>query len=83
MSYATRIRISMLDNSSWDITVRPEKLKQVKGLPSGTVFTLERQTGDVQKEQVLIRPYYRRFIDDELHIFAVQVKPAEEAHHGK
>lgn len=83
MSYATRVRITLNGGVDWEIIVRPESLKAVQGLPTGGIFTLERRVGDVQKQQVLIRPYYRRFIDGELHIFAVQVMPKEGKKHGK
>lgn len=75
MSYTTRIRIGLLDKGTWEITVRPEALQKVQGLPSGKVIRLERQTGDVQVQEILVKPYYRRFIGGELHIFAVQVLP--------
>lgn len=81
--YSTRVRITLDGGVDWMIQVRPDALKSVSGLPSGSVYTLERKIGDVQTQQVWIRPYYRRFINGELHIFAVQVTPKEEKHHGK
>ncbi len=83
MSYSTRVRISLVGGTEWEVIVKPEALRAVQGLPSGRLVTLERKTGDVQLQQVLVRPYYRRFIDGELHIFATQVIPKKEPHHGK
>lgn len=79
----TRVRIILRGGVLWDITVLPENLKAVDGLPSGKLVTMERRTGDVQVEQVMIRPYYRRLIDGQLHIFAIQIKSNEEKRHGK
>lgn len=79
----TRVRIILRGGVLWDITVLPENLKAVDGLPSGKLVTMERRTGDVQVEQVTIRPYYRRLIDGQLHIFAIQIKSNEEKRHGK
>lgn len=79
----TRVRIILRGGVLWDITVNPENLKAVDGLPSGKLVTMERRTGDVQVEQVMIRPYYRRLIDGQLHIFAIQIKSNEEKRHGK
>lgn len=81
--YSARVHITLNGGVDWIVAVQPDALKKVNGLPSGKVVTMERKTGDVQKQQVLIRPYYRRLIDNELHIFAVQVMPNEEARHGK
>lgn len=83
MIEGTRVRIILRGGVLWDITVRSENLKAVDGLPSGKLVTMERRTGDVQVEQVMIRPYYRRMIDGQQHIFAIQVKSNEEKRHGK
>jgi hypothetical protein len=76
MASNTRVRINMRDNSTWEILVKPDALKNVRHLPSGQVFTLQRQVSDIQTQDVLIRPYYRRVIRSELHIFAVEVVPS-------
>ena len=78
-----RVRIELFGGVLWDINVLSEKLHAMKGLPSGEVFHLERKVGDVQTERVLIRPYYRRVINGELHVFAVQVMAKEGKRHGK
>lgn len=59
----------------WEIKVKPDSLLAVNNLKSGEVFHLERNVNDLQKEKILIRPYYRRMIRGELHVFAMQVKP--------
>lgn len=79
----TRVRITLFGSVEWQVTVMPDALKRAEGLPSGQFYTMTRKVGDVQTEDVLIRPYYRRIINDELHIFAVQVMPKEDKRHGK
>lgn len=83
MTFSTRVRITLRGGVQWDVVVRSEQLRAANGLPSGKVYTMERQVGDVQKQQILVRPYYRREIDGQLHIFAIQVMPNEEVRHGK
>lgn len=83
MSHSTRVRITLDGGVLWDVQVLSETLRKVDNLPSGKIGILERKVGDVQKQQVFIRPYYRRIINNELHIFAVQVTPKEEPRHGK
>lgn len=83
MTYSTRVRITLQGGVQWDVVVRSEQLRAVDGLPSGKLVTMERKVGDIQTQQVWIRPYYRREINGQMHIFAVQVTPNEEAHHGK
>lgn len=83
MSYRTRLHIRLIHGHDWQVTINQRALKLSKGLPSGSAYTLDRAISDVQKERIIIRPYYRRFIKGELHIFSVQVMPNEEKRHGK
>lgn len=73
MTENVRIKVTMLDNSKLTIDVKAETLKSLGGLPSGKVVTMRQQTGDVQYQEFLVRPYYRRIMNDTMHIFAVQV----------
>lgn len=54
-----------------------DRLKPLGGLPSGKPykFTVEGPGGPGSRT-IIIKPYYRRFIAGDLHIFAVEV-PSE------
>lgn len=80
---STQVKITLLDGTLWEVKVDAKALRDVKGLPSGKVVRLHRRGEDVQTREVLLRPYYRRYIDGQLHIFAIQVMPQEENRHGK
>ena len=83
MSYPVRIRITMLDNSTADITVLSDKIKPLKGLPSGQVVVMENKFPGSKHSKFLFKPYYRRYIAKELHIFGVEVQPEEGNNNGQ
>jgi hypothetical protein len=74
-----RLKIYTRDGGEWNIQPKPEALAPLHNLPSGKLITLQRQTkGDVQIQNILIKPYYRRVIHGELVIFAVEVEAPSE-----
>lgn len=72
MSYATNIHVS-LRNGSIDLTVTAAKLREAGGMPSGKNILLQLPSGILKRREVIVRPYYRRFIRGELHVFASEV----------
>ncbi len=76
----TEVRINLRSGGEWRIKVRPEALAKVDGLPSGKPVRLERRVSDVQSQQILVKPYYRRTIGDTLVIFAVEATPEGDQH---
>lgn len=80
---AIQVKITLLDGSLWEVKVHPKDMKAVNGLPSGKVVRMHRKTSELQAREVLIRPYYRRYVEEQLHIFAIQVMPHEGNRHGK
>jgi hypothetical protein len=73
----TLVRITLQGNVEWVVKITPETLRRSENLKPGTIWKMNRKVGDVQIQRIYIRPYYRRIINDELHIFAVQVTPKE------
>jgi len=80
MKRSCTIKIRLVSGGVWTITTKSKSLRSVDGLPSGKIVRLQRQTSDTQLEDVLAKPYYRRVINNELVIFAVQVVPKDISH---
>lgn len=72
---SARLVIYLDDGGSWLVDMTDERLEQIGGLPSGRNYRLERRIGDVQTQDIFIRPYYRRAAGDTITIFAVQTIP--------
>lgn len=68
MNYTCNILIERADTGNIAIVTKADKLKAINGLPSGKPIALV-----YNKMRIVIKPYYRRFINGELHIFAVEI----------
>lgn len=69
--YNTRLTVEKLDGNPLVVDVDPDRLANAGGLKSGVTIPMQR-VGST--DQILIRPYYRRFQANELNVFAVEVE---------
>lgn len=56
-----------------EFTLDTDSMKALKGLPSGRLAGLE-----IQGTRIVIKPYYRKLLDGNMHIYAVPVTPSGE-----
>lgn len=75
------IHVTLVDGNAWQTTASAKNVHAAGGLPSGKLVKLGTKADD-QPRDILARPYYRKVIKGEKHIFAVQVK-SKEATDGK
>jgi hypothetical protein len=80
MIYPCNIRIEWPDKEkTLSFSIKSDKLKGLGGLPSGKPIAIIVPLGPKRiLTRVVMKPYYRRFIEGELNIFAIVIPEVEE-----
>lgn len=66
------IKIDRMGAGIREIVINDDMLVKMNGLPSGRPVCIDDGT-----DKIAFKPYYRRVIDDEMHVFAVQLELAK------